>query len=80
MAFDTMDYIKLFSKLQNYGIRGNALELLKCYLLDGKQYVKVLNEESSKLEPLLFLLYINDIYSYSKDGLCVLFCRLGKAS
>ena len=76
-AFDTIDHSKLLRKLHNYGIRGNALELIKSYLSDRKQYVKVLDEESSEqgsvLGPLLFLLYINDINSSSKDGLFVLF-------
>ena len=84
-AFDTINHSKLLIKLHNYGIRGNALELIKSYLSDRKKYVKVLDEESSELDviygvpqgsmlgPLLFLLYINDINSSSKDGLFVLF-------
>ena len=54
-------------------------------LSDRKQYVKVLDAESSELDviygvpqgsvlgQLIFLLYINDINSSSKDGLFVLF-------
>ena len=84
-GFYTIDHSKLLNKLHNYGIRGNTLELIKCYFSDRKQYVKVLDEESSELdviygvpqgsvlEPLLFLLYINDINSSSKDRLFVLF-------
>ena len=84
-AFDTIDHSKLLRKLHNYGIRGNALELIKSCLSDRKQYVKVLDEESSEFDviygvpqgsvlgQLLFQLYINDINSSSKDGLFVLF-------
>ena len=84
-AFDTIHHSKLLSKLHKYGIRGNALELIKSYLSDRKQFVKVLDEESSELDAiygvpqgsvlgsLLFLLYIYDINSSSKDGLFVLF-------
>ena len=49
-AFDTIDHSKLLNKLHNYGIRGNTLELMKCYFSDRKQYVKVLDEESSELD------------------------------
>ena len=31
-AFDTIDHSKLLSKLNNYGIRGNVIELTKSYL------------------------------------------------
>ena len=48
--FDTIDQRKLLSKLHNYGIRGNALELIKSFLSDIKEYVKVLDEESNELD------------------------------
>lgn len=73
-AFDTIDRTILFQKLERYGIRGHSLDWFKSLLTDRTQSVRI-NEhvsqprninvgipQGSALGPLLFSLYINDIY------------------
>ena len=38
-AFDTLDHDILFFKLNHYGIRDIALDWIKSYMLNRKQYV-----------------------------------------
>ena len=76
-AFDTVNKDILITKLNHYGIRGNALNWINSYLTDRKQCVTVNGETSdflpvnvgvpqgSILGPLLFLIYVNDLVESS---------------
>ena len=70
-AFDSLNHNMLLDKLSYYGINGTAITLLKSYLSDRKQYVKI-DEVKSSIQsiktgvpqgfivgPLLFNIFIN---------------------
>jgi hypothetical protein len=73
-AFDTVQHDILLKKLSKYGIKGVALEWFKSYLSDRSQCVDIngsISEfkrilmsvlQGSSLGPILFLVFINDIY------------------
>ena len=77
-AFDTVDHSILLSKLYHYGIRGTVNNWFSSYLTGRVQTTQIDNQISSKrkmftgvpqgsvLGPLLFLIYINDIYNSSE--------------
>ena len=84
-CFDTIRRDILVDKLYRYGVRGNALNLIKSYFTDRLQYVNFDGVNSETLEqnlgviqgskngPLFFDIYSNDLNSMCTENECLLF-------
>ena len=74
-AFDVISHDILLNKLNTYGIRGIANQWFKSYLTQRTQFVEIDKNKSNPLPiqcgvpqgsilgPLLYLIYVNDIYN-----------------
>lgn len=84
-AFDTVSHAKLLRKLHVYGFRGKAFELMKSYLANRIQFVKMDEHASEKrtveygvpqgtvLGPVLFLIYMNSLLLAKRKGKIISF-------
>ena len=78
-AFDVCSYDILIMKLEKMGVQGTELNWFKSYLSDRLQFVDINGKYSSKkpikscilqgsiLGPILFLIYINDLFLVSSS-------------
>jgi len=78
-AFDVCSYRVLIMKLEKIGIKGKALDWFKSYLTNRTQFVDIDGCFSSEMDiltcilqgsilgPILFLIYINDLFTVSQS-------------
>jgi hypothetical protein len=84
-AFDCVDHAILLEKLCRTGIRGGFLDLIRSYLTGRRQFVEIDGVSSDQgtvnfgipqgsiLGPLLFLIYVNDIFELKLHGSLTLY-------
>ena len=86
-AFDMVNHSILLSKLEYYGVTGLALDWFASYLSSRKQFVSYNDHDSSHLDivcgvpqgsilgPLLFLIFVNNLYNVSEKLFFCIVCQ-----
>lgn len=84
-AFDCVNHQILLKKLEKLGLSGRELRIIESYLADRRQFVKVGDAfsslraimrgvpQGSRLGPILFIFYINDVFQLLLKGELQLF-------
>ena len=77
-AFDCTPHGLLLAKLETYGLSRNSIKIMRSYLTERKQRVKITNGTSewadilegvpqgSILGPILFNIFLNDMFKFIK--------------
>lgn len=84
-AFDTVSHNRLITKLHKIGVRGLVLKLIKSYLtnrinqvkigknLSTETYIECGVPQGSVLGPLLFIIYMNDMFKLTTNSKVIAF-------